>query len=154
MKSLVLLLLALVPLAFSWNRHMENQGLFEGDIDFSPEDMALAKIGMNMFGSIRDYLWKDGKVPYVIEGSLMQEPKARKGIQAAIDDYHKYTCIKFMKVTMVFHCFFVGMFMKVSYEGCLKIKVSLTLNKPGFLQIGIAGGGQICPPRPPPPPPL
>ena len=47
------------------------------------------------------------------------------------------------------YCFVIEIFDKFSFIGIIRRCLShLTLNRPGFLQIGIAGGGGVafCPP--------
>ena len=41
----------------SWVKEMENDGLYEGDMILSPEQLAAAKSGKLSYGSIRKRLW-------------------------------------------------------------------------------------------------
>jgi len=72
---------------------MEADGMFEGDIQVTPQQMARLLNGTNSFGSIVGGRWPGGKIPYVIEGSIGSN--GRRQIQAALSEYHAKTCLRF-----------------------------------------------------------
>jgi hypothetical protein len=80
---------------------MENGGLYEGDMILNPQQMAEARDGKFSFQGVKDrYLWtKRGDtvtIPYTMDSTISGSSKARNAIQKAIDDYHKYTCLRFI----------------------------------------------------------
>jgi len=74
---------------------MENAELFQGDIALDPDEHVhlINGTGDKVYASIKGGRWPEGKVPYYIEGSIGS--KGRRAIQVAIENYHKYTCLKF-----------------------------------------------------------
>jgi len=88
----LLILLALVGIAFSqsWVKEMEDESLFQGDIQLDPDE---DERGLNTFASIKGGRWPGAKLPYVIDSSISSGGVI--AINAAIADYHKYTCIRF-----------------------------------------------------------
>lgn len=81
-----------------WNKFMEVPGLYQGDIQLSPDQWEIIRSnGSTPFGSIVGGRWPGGKIPYVIESSIGS--RGRTAIAAAINDYHKYTCLRFFKRT-------------------------------------------------------
>ena len=67
-----------------------DESLFQGDILLDPDE---DERGQNTFASIKGGRWPGAKIPYVIDSSI--ESKGRNAISAAINDYHKYTCLRF-----------------------------------------------------------
>lgn len=86
-----------------WINEMENSGLYEGDMILSPEQIADARNGQLTYGSTIGKQWPDKTVPYEYALDIVARPRAQQVIQQAIDDYHKYTCIKFKKRTTEAH---------------------------------------------------
>ncbi|XP_054720088.1 astacin-like metalloprotease toxin 5 [Uloborus diversus] len=66
---------------------LQNNGLYQGDIKgYDPTDRnAVADERLR---------WKGARVPYYIDSSLTKHTKL---IEAAMDNYHKLTCVKFVK---------------------------------------------------------
>lgn len=100
--SCLLGVLLLATSISAWSKDMEDAALYEGDMILTPDQREEVKNGQFKFGSIsnRNKLWlKNGQaiVPYKIEYSLATERDAVREINAAIAEYHKYTCIKFVK---------------------------------------------------------
>lgn len=91
----LLLLIALVSISYAWVKEMEVDGMFEGDIEVTPEQMDRLKKGTNEFGSIIGKRWPGGVIPYVIERSIGSA--GRQQIQLAINEYHAKTCLKFVQ---------------------------------------------------------
>jgi len=85
----------LVASAFGWNKYMENAGAYQGDMDLTPEQMAAMKKGEFSYGSVTYGRWPNGVVPYYVESSIGD--RGRRAIDAAIADYHKFTCLRFHK---------------------------------------------------------
>ncbi|XP_065670967.1 blastula protease 10 [Hydra vulgaris] len=77
-----------------WVSQMENKGLYQGDMVLDPDEKLKVKNG---FASIIGGRWPDNTVPYEIDKSLGSAAIA--GIQGAIEQYHKYTCLKFKPKT-------------------------------------------------------
>jgi len=71
----------------------ENPDLAEGDMVLSPEQKELFKTG-NLFSSARNLWPKKQYIYYYIERSLSRT-RAVAVIKQAVDDYHKYTCLRF-----------------------------------------------------------
>ena len=61
----------------------------------TPDQMQAVKEGKYSFGSIKDHLWPH-TIPYQFDTSISYYPQAVKAIEAAIADYHKYTCLRFV----------------------------------------------------------
>lgn len=85
--------------AFCWVKEMENLNLFEGDMVLRPDQINKWNNGQLGYGSKRDKneLWPNGIVPYTISYELSSNRKAMGAINAAFDEYKKYTCIRFQK---------------------------------------------------------
>jgi hypothetical protein len=94
--KVLLVCVALLPVALCWVKEMENEGTYEGDMILSPDQEDEIKNGKLSFGSIRSRLWGH-EIPYAFDPSIAREPRAVKAIEAAIADYHKYTCLRFKK---------------------------------------------------------
>jgi len=79
----------------AWVKEMENKGLFQGDIALDPDERmpSWGNGSLKTFASIKGGRWPEGKVPYYIERSIGSQ--GRRAIAAAIENYHKYTCIRF-----------------------------------------------------------
>jgi len=97
----LLLLCTVYAVQSHWVDEMENKGLYEGDMVLNPEQMAEAKDGKFAFQGVKDrYLWtKNGNtvtIPYDMDSTISRSSKARNAIQKAIEDYHKYTCLRFV----------------------------------------------------------
>jgi len=80
-----------------WVKEMENPDLFQGDIALDPDEHVHLINGSSLFASIKGGRWPEGKVPYQIEGSIGMW--GARAINAAIENYHKHTCIRFHKRT-------------------------------------------------------
>ncbi|XP_065648147.1 low choriolytic enzyme isoform X2 [Hydra vulgaris] len=91
MKFLVLLLCFVSHVALSWVPEMENKNLFEGDMVLTPDD-----INSNGYASIVGGRWPNNIVPYDL--SRMSSSN-HIHVLRAIDEYHKHTCLKFVKRT-------------------------------------------------------
>jgi len=77
-----------------WVPEMEVEGAFQGDIILDPDEFEQGwnKSKETTYASIKGGRWPNGVVPYYIEGSARG---ASGVIKKAINDYHKYTCIRF-----------------------------------------------------------
>jgi len=92
----ILFLLALLPaLTSAWVKEMENDGLYQGDMVLTPAQMEQVKKGDYSFGSIRDKRWPI-PIPYEYDPAIASQPQAKRAIQAAIKEYEKYTCLRFV----------------------------------------------------------
>eukprot|EP00111_Clytia_hemisphaerica_P023623 TCONS_00069650-protein len=87
MKVLICVFLT-IGATWAWNEHMEDAGLYEGDIKLSYKQL--------LFGSIRGKRWTNNIVPYVVHSTLASRENV---INDAIGVYHKRTCLKFVKRT-------------------------------------------------------
>ncbi|XP_057291615.1 zinc metalloproteinase nas-4-like [Hydractinia symbiolongicarpus] len=100
MKSIgaVLLLLAsCISIHCAWVDEMENPGMFEGDIQLDPDEKeGILKTG-NAFASIKGGRWPGGRITYQIDSSIGS--RGVSAINNAIANYHRYTCLKFTKVS-------------------------------------------------------
>jgi len=70
----------------------------------------------------KQYMWPSSKIPYTITSGLRRKPVAMKAINAAIADYHKYTCIRFVprrseRAYFEFYNSGGGCFSSVGYHG-------------------------------------
>jgi len=101
MHLLVVLLTAgFIHVASSgWVKEMENPGLYEGDMVLTPDQMKEVKTGKYQFGAIKDKLWPNGIIPYQISYDLARESEFISEFQVSLAEYHKYTCLKFIKRT-------------------------------------------------------
>jgi len=83
----------------AWVEEMENKGLWQGDIVLDPDEIETTwnKSQHTAYASIKGGRWPGGKVPYVIEGSISS--RGVQVINAAISNYHKYTCLRFHRRT-------------------------------------------------------
>jgi len=93
--KLLFVFAALLPVALCWVKEMENEGIYEGDIILSPDQQEEIKNGKLSFGSIRSKLW-GRTIPYAFDSTISSEPVAMAAIKAAIRDYHRYTCLRFV----------------------------------------------------------
>jgi len=81
---------------------MENTHLYQGDIVLDPDEH-MPGWGPNRtsssstYASIKGGRWPKGKIPYVITSSIA--PQGVRAINNAIDNYHKYTCLRFHRRT-------------------------------------------------------
>lgn len=91
------LLLAMVATCHAWVKEMEVDGMFEGDIEVTPQQMERLQKGTNEFGSIIGGRWTGGVIPYQIESSIGSS--GRQQIQLAINEYHAKTCLRFVPRT-------------------------------------------------------
>jgi len=80
----------------SWVKEMENPGMVEGDMDLNPEQKF--RYNSHAYGSIKKNLWPKEDIPYAIDYSLQGNAKAVSVIREAIQEYHKYTCLRFREV--------------------------------------------------------
>merc|ERR1712121_45203 len=92
-----LLITFVIASSYAWVKEQEVDGMFEGDIQVTPEQMERLKKGTNSFGSIVGRRWPGGKIPYYIENSIGYS--GRQQIQAAINEYHAKTCLRFTQRT-------------------------------------------------------
>lgn len=83
----------------SWVPGMENPGLYEGDMVLNPEQMLEVEDGTFTFSSTgnKNKLWPNGVVPYTMSSDLARSSEFMSEFQHSIDQYHKYTCIRFKK---------------------------------------------------------
>jgi len=100
MKSLIILACAVC--AFGWVTEMENEGVYQGDMVLTPDQEQQAKEGKLSYTSIKSGLWpksSDGKVwiPWQWDSHLSRSRKAQQAIERSIQDYHKFTCIRFKR---------------------------------------------------------
>lgn len=119
MKFATILLVLLPFINAKWVKEQENKGLFEGDIVLTP-DQAERRPGTT-YASLKTDLWPSTTIAYDVSSDLRREPKAMKGIRAAIEQYHKYTCIRFVPRTNQQHYFHFynsggGCFSSVGYH--------------------------------------
>lgn len=96
------MLLFATPL-MAWVKEMENPGLYQGDMELDPDQLQAVRNGKFSFGSTKnsEKIWprdENGEVtiPYYIESSLGRERQAVDEIKASIEQYHKYTCLRFV----------------------------------------------------------
>jgi len=91
-----------------WVKEMETNGIaFEGDIVLDPDEYEKGwnvsrehpGAGATTYASIKGGRWPGAVIPYVIDGSISGDYRARNSIGQAIADYHKYTCIRFKQRT-------------------------------------------------------
>ena len=81
-----------------WVKEMENPDLFQGDILLSPEQQSNMKAGKYPFALTKKNFWPK-QIAYAIDKGLEGYPAALRSIQEAIDDYERYTCLRFVKRT-------------------------------------------------------
>jgi len=100
MKVLLLIACAVYAVQGFWVDEMENDGLFQGDMILDPGQQAEAMDGKFTFGSVRTGLWtKRGDsvtIPYTMDRTIGGSAKAKRALQAAFADYHKFTCLRFV----------------------------------------------------------
>lgn len=93
--KLLLLIAAIYAVNAEWNTLMENKDLWQGDIVLDPDekeaDMKTVRKG---YASIKGGRWPM-PIKYKVQSSITGY--GRTAIQAAINDYHKYTCLKFVE---------------------------------------------------------
>ncbi|XP_047127982.1 low choriolytic enzyme [Hydra vulgaris] len=77
--------------ASSWVKEMENNNLFEGDMVVTPGD-----VKSNGYASIIGGRWPNNIVPYELR---RMSSSNHVYVLRAIDEYHKHTCLKFVKRT-------------------------------------------------------
>lgn len=100
MSKLSLLLVALVCATAhaEWSSEMENHNLFQGDMVLDPDEIEKGwnedRVTGQAFASIKGGRWPKN-IPYVIESSIGSS--GRSAIASAIENYHKYTCLRFHK---------------------------------------------------------
>jgi len=106
-----------------WVPAMENEGLYEGDMVLSPDQMQEVEEGKFSFASTsnKNRLWPNAVVPYVIAESLSDKTEFLSELKYAIGNYHKYTCLRFKKRTnetafIYFHNG-IGCYSRVGYSG-------------------------------------
>jgi len=82
-----------------WIKEMENvgEGIYEGDMELRPEQARRMKDGSVVYGSVQRQ-WP-GVIPYALSSEMSRDRNAVAQIEAAIADYHKFTCLKFKKRT-------------------------------------------------------
>ena len=93
--------LILLPLVFgSWVKDMENRGrgFYQGDMKLTPGQLESVKKGKFGYAAVIYKKW-GRTIPYLISTKLRTSSKARNAIMAAIADYHRYTCIRFVRKT-------------------------------------------------------
>jgi len=117
----IVLLATFLCVNFFAKTFAQEQGpYFEGDIILTPDqqDAILEQKSKNSFASVRTGLWLDnGKVQKIIEygidPKLARSPIAVRVIREAVDEYKKYTCLRFKEVnrrpkTKYHMYFFIG----------------------------------------------
>jgi len=67
--------------------------MYQGDMVLTPDQRKAVEEGSFSYGSVTYGRWTNGIIPYQIERSIGSG--GRSAIQAAINDYHKYTCLRF-----------------------------------------------------------
>jgi len=96
--ALILCACAVTVQCVTWVKEMENPGLWQGDIVLDPDEF---ETGWNktssVFASIKGGRWPGGKIPYVITNTIGS--RGVQAINAAIAQYHKYTCLRFHRRT-------------------------------------------------------
>ncbi|XP_066924251.1 hatching enzyme 1.2-like [Clytia hemisphaerica] len=97
MKTFIVLMF--IGMATAWVKEMENSALYQGDILLDPDEdeRGLNATNKNTFASIRGGRWPGARVPFILHRSLSQA--GVNAIYAAINDFHKYTCLRFQKRT-------------------------------------------------------
>ena len=98
MNSKLIFFVLIFPCALAWVQEMEDKDLYEGDIVLSPDQKERLNQGKFVFGSIKDNLWKS-PIAYDFSEDIAGSWRARRAIRLAIDDYHRYTCIRFVRRT-------------------------------------------------------
>merc|ERR1712168_1722713 len=104
-KMKFFIIFAVTALAFC-EKSPEEGSAFEGDMELDPDQMAalmeqMSKQGKgSAFASIKAGLWltngKPDNIKYYIDPQISG---ATSAIEAAVGDYHKYTCLRFFKQT-------------------------------------------------------
>lgn len=96
MLTALLLCACAIAVQCAWVKEMENPHLWQGDIVLDPDEF---EKGWNetKYASIKGGRWPGGKVPYVIERSIGAQ--GVRVINAAIQQYHQHTCLRFHKRT-------------------------------------------------------
>jgi len=99
--AVVVLLLVQLCTVFcvNWVPEMENKGVYQGDIILDPDERESSwNVSQHgAYASIKGGRWPGAVVPYVITSSIGQG--GRRAIAAAIAQYHKYTCIRWVPRT-------------------------------------------------------
>lgn len=80
---------------------MENPGLYEGDMLLDPDQMKEVEQGTFTFSATgnKNKLWPNAVVPYVLSSDLSRNSGFMKEFKHSIDQYHKYTCLRFKQRT-------------------------------------------------------
>ena len=75
-----------------------NATVVNGDIGLTQYQAFMKKLGPVAFNAIigQDMRWKDAIIPYVIDCSLENTPSAVSAINAAIAQWERKTCIRFV----------------------------------------------------------
>merc|ERR1719476_1284499 len=89
-----LCLLLLPAISYAWVKEME-AGEFQGDIVLPPDQVEAAKNGKLTFGSVTKRLWPK-TIAYSWDDNIARSSKAKNAIMAAIADYQRYTCLRFV----------------------------------------------------------
>ncbi|XP_065648141.1 zinc metalloproteinase nas-4 isoform X2 [Hydra vulgaris] len=76
-----------------WVPQMENSKLFEGDIQLNPSENLIVK---NTYASLKRGRWPNNTVPYDLSRINFRN---HHYILNAMEEYHKYTCLKFVPKT-------------------------------------------------------
>ncbi|XP_066931451.1 zinc metalloproteinase nas-30-like isoform X2 [Clytia hemisphaerica] len=103
----IVLLATFLCVNFFAKTFSQEQGpYFEGDIILTPDqqDAILEQKSKNSFASVRTGLWLDnGKVQKIIEygidSKLARSPMAVRVIREAVEEYEKFTCLRFKEVS-------------------------------------------------------
>ncbi|XP_002162738.1 protein SpAN isoform X1 [Hydra vulgaris] len=85
--------LTLFALSAGGGKQRETPGLYQGDIQLTPEQWESLQSNNSPFGSIKNRRWPNAKIPYTFESSIGEN--GRQAIKEAIDDYHRFTCLRF-----------------------------------------------------------
>jgi len=95
MMAYTLCLLLLPIMAYAWVPEMEKGNHFEGDIVLTPDQEIEAKKGNFTFGSVTRRLWPK-QIAIAFGPNIKASQTAKDAIFAAIRDFYKYTCLKFV----------------------------------------------------------
>jgi len=90
--ALVTFVICIASMECAWVKEMEDPNLFQGDMVLTPDQQSALRKAENGYASIPANRWPGGKIPYTISSMGRQGINA---INAAIADYHKYTCLRF-----------------------------------------------------------
>jgi len=94
LRLIALACLVAVACGTEWTKGMEGE-MYQGDMDLTPEQVQAAMEGSFSYGSVTYGRWTNAQVPYYIDSRMSSRGKS--AIAQAIADYHRYTCIRFVR---------------------------------------------------------